>query len=144
MIRSSGDTQGEEIAHRYQQRRFVNLVCDARTIQTLHSLYALVTNPYSENPLLIANVVASAGFTGDNYAMFFESTIVSQFQNDLVICGVIIDNLAAQSLGLCRAIEESEKPAVHTISQIPCFCHTINLIFTNSIRDCPILHGVME
>jgi hypothetical protein len=89
-------------------------------------------------------MVVLAAFTGDDYAMFFESTIVSQFQNDLIICGVIVDNLAAQSLELRGAIKWSENPAVHTISYIPCFCHTINLVFTNSIRNCPILHGVME
>jgi hypothetical protein len=66
-------------------------------------------------------MVACAGLTGNDYGMLFESTIVSQFQNDLVICGVIIDNLAAQSLGLRRAIEWPENSAVDTINHISCF-----------------------
>jgi hypothetical protein len=58
----------------------------------------LVTNPYSETAPLVANMVDSTGFSVDDRAIFFESTLFSQFANEPVICGVVTDNLAVQSL----------------------------------------------
>jgi hypothetical protein len=103
-----------------------------------------VTNPYSETPPPVADLIDSTGFSGDEYAIFFENTIFSQFANELVICGVIINNLAAQSLGLHRIPESSENQAVRAVSHIPCFCHAINSVFVNSIRDCPTLRQIMD
>jgi hypothetical protein len=85
-------------------------------VQTLHPLDALVTNPYCETPPLVADTIDSTGFSGDDYAIFFENTIFSQFANELVRCGVIIDNLAAQSLRLRRTLESSENQAVRAVS----------------------------
>jgi hypothetical protein len=65
-------------------------------VQTLHKLYALVTSTYCTLPLFIANLVDCRGFSGAGSAKFFEDTIAAQLANELVICGVIIDNLAAQ------------------------------------------------
>jgi hypothetical protein len=104
----------------------------------------LVTNPYSETPPLVADMIDSTSFSGDEYAIFFGNTLFSQFANELVICGVIIDNLAAQSLGLSRTLESSENQAVRAVSHIPCFCHAIDLVFANSIRDCPMLQQGMD
>jgi hypothetical protein len=144
MIRSSGEARAEEILSQYQGKRFVNLICDAGTVQTLHTLYALVTNPYSESPPLVADRIDSTGFSGDEYAIFFEKTLFSQLANGLVICGVIIDNLAAQSLGLRRTLGSSANQAVRAVRHIPCFCHAINLVFVNSIRDCATLRQIMD
>jgi hypothetical protein len=126
MIRPQGEAWAEEILYQYQGKRFVNLRCDAGTVQTLHTRSALVTNPYCETPPLVADMIDSTGFSGDEYAIFFENTIFSQFANELVICGVIIDNLSAQSLGLPRTLESSENQAVRAVSHIVCFCHAIN------------------
>jgi hypothetical protein len=96
MIQSSGEARAREIIGRYQARRFANLVCDAGTVRTLHTLYALVTNPYCMFPLSVANLVNCRGFSGTDYAEFFEDTIGAQSANNFVVRGVIIDNLAAQ------------------------------------------------
>jgi hypothetical protein len=126
MIRLSGEARGEEILSEYQGKRFVHLICDAGTVQNLHPLDALVTNPYSETPPPVPNMVESTRFSGDDYVIFFESTLFSQFANELVICGVIIDNPAAQSLGLRRTLELSENRAVRAVAHIPCLCHRIS------------------
>jgi hypothetical protein len=144
MIRLSGEAQGEKILSEYQEKRFVNLICDAGTVQSLHTLYALITNPSSETAPLVANMVDSTGFPGDDYAIFFESTLFSQFANAFVICGVVIDNVAIQSLGLRRTLELSKNQAVRAVAEIPGFCHTISLVFSNSIRDLPTLREVIE
>jgi hypothetical protein len=68
MIRLSGEAQGAEILSEYQGERFVNLICDAGTVQSLHTLYALVTNPCSETARFVANMIGSIGFSGDDYA----------------------------------------------------------------------------
>jgi hypothetical protein len=143
MVRLSGEARAEAVLSQYRDRRFVNLVCDAGTVQNLHTVYALVTNPYCRDSPFIAAMIDSTQLTGDDYAAFFENTLIALFADELVVCGVVVDNLAAQSLGLRRALELSENPAVRTVSHIPCFCHAINLVFTNSIRDCPALQRVM-
>jgi hypothetical protein len=82
MIRSSGEVRAEEILYQFQGKRFVNLICDAGTVQTFHTLYALVTNPYSETPALVADMIDSTGFSADPYAiilktLFFHSSRMS-------------------------------------------------------------------
>jgi hypothetical protein len=119
-------------------------MCDAGTVQSLHTLYALVTNPSSESAPLVAKMVDSTGFSGDDYALFSESTLFSQFANETVICGVVIDNLAAQSLGLRRTLDLFENRAVRAVAHMSCFCHTISSVFSNSIRDCPTLREVID
>jgi hypothetical protein len=143
-IQSSGEARGADILGRYQARRFANLVCDAGTVQRLHTLYALVTSPDREAPPLVANIVDSGGFDGDDDARFFASSLCSQFADGLVICGCIIDNLAAQSLGLRRTLESSENCTLQAVLHVPCFCHAISLVFVNSIRDCPALRQAIE
>jgi hypothetical protein len=120
------------------------LACDAGTVQRLHTLYDLVTSPYCETPPLLASIVDSGGFDGDDDARFFASSLCSQFADGLVVCGVIIDNLAAQSLGLRRTLESSENCTLRAILHIPCFCHAVSLVFVNSIRDCPALRQAIE
>jgi hypothetical protein len=56
----------------------------------------------------------------------------------------MIDNLAAQSLGLHRTLESSETCTLRAVLHIPCFCHAISLVFVNSIRDCRALRQVIE
>jgi hypothetical protein len=143
MIQSSGEARAREILSRYQGRRFMNLVCDTGTVQTLHVLYPLVTSPYCTLPSLLANLVDRRGFSGADYAQFFEATIAAQFENGFVVCGVIIDNLAAQRLWLRQTLAFSENAAVRTVSHIPCFYHTINLVFVHSMNNCSKLHTVM-
>jgi hypothetical protein len=89
-------------------------------------------------------MVDSTRFNGGDDAIFFENTLFSQFANELVICGVTIDNQVAQSLGSCRTLEFSGNRTVPAVSHILCFCHAINLMFANLILDCPILRQVIE
>jgi hypothetical protein len=74
-IRSSGEARAANILRRYQACRFVNLVCDARTVQQLHTLCALVTSWCCEAPPLVANIVDSGGFDGDDDARFLASSL---------------------------------------------------------------------
>jgi hypothetical protein len=143
MIQSSGESRAREILGWYQGRRFINLVCDAGTVQIFHMLYALVTSPYCTLPPFVANLVDCRGVSGADYAKFFEDNIGSQFADGLVVCGVIINNLAAQILGLHESLAFSENVAARTVSYIPCFCHTINLVFVNLMKDCSELYTVM-
>jgi hypothetical protein len=62
---------------------------------------------------------------------FFGNTPIALFTNELVVCGVVVGSLAAQSLRLCRSLDFSENAAVRTASHLPCFCHAIGLAFTN-------------
>jgi hypothetical protein len=62
MIRSSGEARAEEILDQYQGTGFVNLICDAGTVQTLHTRNALVTNLYSETPPFVADMIDSTEF----------------------------------------------------------------------------------
>jgi hypothetical protein len=74
-IRSSGEARAADILGQYRARRFANLVCNAGTVQRLHTVYALVTSPYCESPPLVASIVDSGGFDGDDYARFLASSL---------------------------------------------------------------------
>jgi hypothetical protein len=50
-------------------------MCDAGTVQWLHTLYALVTGPSCEALPLVASIVDSDDFDGDDYARFFASSL---------------------------------------------------------------------
>jgi hypothetical protein len=71
-----------------------------QTVQILDVLYALINNPYCENALFATNMVDSIVFSADDDAIFFQNILFSQFANELVICGAIVDSLAVQSSGL--------------------------------------------
>jgi hypothetical protein len=92
--------------------------------------------------VFLANLGDCQGFSGADFAKFFENTIAAQFANGFVVCGVIIDNLAAQRLGSRQTLAFSENVAVRPVRHIPCFCHTINLVFVNSMKDSEF-HTVM-
>jgi hypothetical protein len=94
MIRSSGEARPEEILSQYQGKRFVNWICDAGTVQTLHTIYALVTNPYSETPPLIADMIDSTGFSGDDYSSFLKTLFLHSWRMSLLS--------AESSLMICR------------------------------------------
>jgi hypothetical protein len=52
LIREVGQTRTQEIKSLYQSLKFVDLLCDAGAVQSLHTLYALATNPFSNAPPL--------------------------------------------------------------------------------------------
>jgi hypothetical protein len=145
LIREAGEKRTHDVEEQYCSRKFVNLRCDAGTVQSLRRLYSLVTNPFSSAPPLIVDLVDPDGFCGPDYSRFFHQTLESLFEKDLVICGVIIDNLAAQRMGLRQVLQSVDAPpAVRTIVHVPCFCHSINLVFANTVRHCPFLNTHME
>jgi hypothetical protein len=144
LIREVGQTRSHEIESHYQSLTFVNLLCDAGTVQSLHTLYALATNPFSNAPPLIVDLVEPDGFCGEDYSLFFRQTLTSLLGKDLVICGVIVDHLAAQSLGLHQVIDTADNPTVRAIFHVPCFCHSINLVFANTVTVCPFLNSTMD
>jgi hypothetical protein len=57
---------------------------------------------------------------------------------------MIIDTLAAQSLGLRRSLELSENCTLRAVLHIPCSCYAVSLVSVNSIRDCPRLRQAIE
>jgi hypothetical protein len=144
LIREVGQTRSHEIERHYQSLTFVNLLCDAGTVQSLHTLYALATNPFSNAPPLIVDLVEPEGFCAEDYSLFFRRTLTSLQGKDLVICGVIVDHLAAQSLGLRQVIDSADNPTVRAIFHVPCFCHSINLVFANTVHACPFLKSTMD
>jgi hypothetical protein len=103
-----------------------------------------VTSPFAEAAPLIFDLVNCEGFCADDYYLFFQRTLMSIVENNYVICGVIIDNLAAQSLGLRQVLAVADDPTIRAISHVPCFCHAMNLVFANSVRDCGYLQSIMD
>jgi hypothetical protein len=107
MIRSSGEFRRSEILHLSQGKQSVNLSPDAGTVQNLYT-GTRVTNSVCESVPFIADKLDIARFSHDDNARFSETTIVLQLENELVICGVMIDDLAALSLRLRPLLESSE------------------------------------
>jgi hypothetical protein len=69
-----------------------------------------VTNPYCPDiPVYIASISESETFSGEQYRRFFDDTIKRLLDVNMVVCGVVIDNLSAQTTVLKEAIILAEE-----------------------------------
>lgn len=125
--------------------RFVNIACDSGTVLGKTVIHALLTNPYSDSFPMVLQVIDNTNFTGDDYCVAFNTLCEECFAHDLIVCGVIIDNLRAQVNGLHQMLEMfGEDPMKASILHIPCFAHMTNLVFIHAGKKSSALARIVK
>jgi hypothetical protein len=108
--------------------RFVNVICDAGTVLTMKVVHCAFTNPSRLPEILPLDPYENTNWTANHYASFFHD-IVTNFGEQLEICGIICDNLPAQVAGL-RQFLAMDNGRWAGVIHVPCLNHMINLVFS--------------
>jgi hypothetical protein len=69
--------------------------------------------------------------TKDDYANLFGDLVNRAESEHLTVCSIIVDNLAAQSVGLDSWLASSNSPIIH----VKCFAHMANLVIANTLEE---------
>jgi hypothetical protein len=128
-LTKKGDELFTQAARRLRRIRFVNLVADAGTVHKLKSIPCLLSNPHCADPPVLLELFENTNFTKQQYQELFITLFAETSSLGLVLCSVIVDNLAAQSFGLDAAL--GNLPVFH----IKCFAHMTNLVLSNAKED---------
>ena len=128
-----------------QEVRFVNIACDSGTVLGKTVIHALLTNPYNDSFPMVLQLIDNTNFTGDDYCLAFNILCEECFAHDLIVCGVIIDNLRAQVNGLQQFLEMfRQDPMKASILHIPCFAHMTNLVFVHAGKKSGTLSKIVK
>jgi hypothetical protein len=114
--------------------RFVNLVVDAGTVHHLKTIPCLLANPHKLDSPVLLSLRENTNFTKEQYSELFAELILTVESYNLVVCGIVIDNLPAQSGGLDDLLSRANSPIVH----IKCFAHMANLVLANCLSEPPL------
>jgi hypothetical protein len=141
--------QTEAFSHRLEivrrDRRFVNLLCEARVIVTIMIGHAALSSP-SRIPLVLPlERSANTNWKGEQYSEFFTETASSlpDIHPRLEICGIICDSLPAQVAGL-HAFLEPRNENVFRIVYNRCLNSLIDLVCTDAIWTDPFASVVTQ
>jgi hypothetical protein len=145
-IRDTAANFSAESMRSFGQLKFVSIAVDAGTVLGLHGVYAIMWNPYyvQEHKPILIDLSTGEQFSSDFYQSYFEKVVGIAFASGLSICSIVVDNLAAQSKGLRDFLKNSNDARIAPIKHIPCFCHTISLVFTNSVTKCAHVSSLVD
>lgn len=127
-----------------KQVTFVNIACDSGTVLGKTVIHALLTNPYHDSFPMVLQLCENDHLTSEGYYLLFNELCEECLANDLVVCGVVIDNLKAQVRGLQQFLNVfAEDPMKGSIKHIPCFAHMTNLVFFHAAKRSPFLAKIV-
>jgi hypothetical protein len=119
-----------------QDHRFVNLLCDAGTVNNVKVVHCAISNPTRLNEILPLEPYDNDNWTAADYTAFFSETVTDlerRGMSEIEICGIICDNLPAQVNGLLAFLGIENGPGAGII-HVPCLNHAANLVFAYAIR----------
>jgi hypothetical protein len=102
-----------------------DLTVDAGTVHHLKTIPCLLSNPCHMDEPVLLTLREHESFANQNYARLFQKLIEIVQSSGLILCLVVIDNIAAESSGLHQTLLEIVSPVI----QIHCFAHIANLVF---------------
>ena len=127
-----------------KQVTFVNIACDSGTVLGKTVIHALLTNPYHEAFPMVLQLCENDHLTSEGYYCLFNELCEECFANDLVVCGIVIDNLKAQVSGLKHFLRIfAADPMKGSIKHVPCFAHMANLVFIHAAKRSPLLAKIV-
>jgi hypothetical protein len=118
------------------EHRFVNLLCDAGTVNNIKLVHSALSNPTRLAEVLPLEPYDNENWTAEDYHNFFLETVTDLYRRgtgDIEICGIICDNLPAQVSGLYSFLNIEDGPGSGII-HIPCLNHAANLVFAAAIQ----------
>jgi hypothetical protein len=142
-MRQSSDRLLELAFERLSEFCFVNLVVGAGTVHHLMKTPCLLTNPYHMHEGVLFALRENVNFTKQDYARLFEELIEIAQSSGLILCSVVIGNLASQSYGLDATLLNTASP----VMRIHHLAHMENLVFQNSLPSPhlpQVMNGFME
>lgn len=113
------------------QVRYVCLAMDAGSVLKTKSVYSVLTNPWESALPVICEIFNNDNYNAIQYELFVDAQLQRLFGTNVICCGVISDNLAAQVSGIRECLSNASDKRKQIISHIPCFAHMINLVFVN-------------
>ena len=132
-MRQLGNDKKEKNLFLMQETGFVNIACDSGTVVALHCLHAMATNPWVVGfPVVLISEKCGRGYSAEQYAHFLSETADGLFDHRIQLCGVVTDNLVAQTRGISLWISRSEDPRVRAVIPVRCVPHSLNLVGRNT------------
>ena len=115
--------------------KFINIACDSGTVLGKTVIHALLTNPHHQSFPMVLKICENDHFNAESYYLLFNALCEECIAQELIVCGVIIDNLRAQVRGLEEMLETfKDDPYKASVIYVPCFAHMTSLVFIHTIK----------
>ena len=142
-LRRVADLEAETLVKEYQTIQYINLKIDAGSVLNAHVTHALIDSPWSDAAPLILHVSENSQWDVSNYEEFLVAHLqhLESFEPKLIVCSIVHDNLAAQANAVSTVV--SHWDTIPKIIDVPCLNHMVNLVFTQSVKDCHALDSLV-
>ena len=120
--------------NRLKEIKFINILCDAGTVNKYKCIHVMGSNPFYDNMPVLFEITTNDNYTKEKYEILFQKEFEYAQSLDLIVCSIICDNLPAQQSGL-KSFLNSDNRMIRSIEHIPCLSHMINLVFIHSLRQ---------
>jgi hypothetical protein len=135
-IVSAADSERTAMLERYAEKRFATLALDAGSIVHLHFVNFVVSRTDLE-PLFFRSVVKET-FNHRKYGNLCRKVVTQLKDSGVFVAGIVADNLPCQQLGIRNLVST---PGFMDIVVLPCANHTLNLVFTATLKTNPLLQA---
>ena len=123
---------------------FVNLALDAGSVLRIRVLSSILTNPWEVRFPIICDIFNNENYDSVQYELYVEAQLQKLFEANIICCGIISDNLAAQVSGIRECLYDTLDKRKHAISHVPCFAHLSNLVYVNVLNRDPVFKRLTE
>jgi hypothetical protein len=126
-----------------QEHRFINLLCDARTVKSIKIVHRAISNPTRLCEILPLEPPENDGRTAADYESFFTETTTDLYQRGtpyIENCGIMCDLLPAQISGLSSFLSVEGGPG-SGIMDVPWLNHIANLVSSYAIQCDPLVEA---
>jgi hypothetical protein len=134
IISISDDLKKSEMKH-FKEERYVSLVIDAGSIYRFHFFDIVVTSPSATSFPFLLKMETAEIFDAAFYADKLTEAIEYLKSNEITVCAIVADNLAAQQSGIKIALANIQDPYTASILPIRCLCHCLNLVLVDTFRS---------
>jgi hypothetical protein len=134
LILSTSEEEKMQSLRLFEEKQFATLMLDAGTIVHLHFVNFVLTRP-EFSPLLV-QTYTSQRLDSESYQGMCADTIDELALSNVIVTGIVADNLPCQQLALKRLVDD---PRFAAISILPCGNYTLNLVFTSTLKTSEFL-----
>ena len=142
MIRIAKEETERKMKNLCRSVGYVNMLVDSGTVLTMRNLQCIISNPWY--PIDKVTLMVEEKFQGnaDGYCDFFRRAVAKATKKRLIICGICTDGLSAQCSGLEMSLRSFDGER-SLIRPIRCYAHLVNLVYVNTLSQCPELLDLM-
>lgn len=143
----AGDEAFAQMMKNLSNYRFVNLMIDSATVNTMRVVHTTLSNPFSGMAPLPFRSVKKEGpeWAIDEYQQEIETSLaeiqsynfIKDESEKIIVISICHDRLASQSVGISKVVTNPNiKQAIGPIVDVSCLNHLIHNSFLNTINKC--------